>query len=348
MPDLPWGRTAILMAVLMLAALGGWEVFWRSEGFRPSYRGSDGLWAMQRHLVDRGGRATVTVGSSRTLSDLNLEVWLGETGLRPIQLALEGTNPRPVIHDLAGDPDFTGLLVVGVTPVLFIAPDTGYRAAAIRRYGSESPSQWMGQRLSMPLERVLAFYNFDTALFTVLKRQTWWPVRSGVESGPRPVRKLFNYRITRQADLWLKLDDDPAYAALVQDIWRDFLYAEHEVPPPEVQREQFTQLMDDLRVDVEAIRGRGGEVVFFRAPSGGEFRDVERDAFPREKVWDAIVEGVDAVGVHFEDYPELQGMSLPEWSHMSSRDSPRYTRALVGIIRRQLAARGIERQEFTP
>lgn len=347
-PSQPWGKLALLMSLLLIMGMGTWEGYWRGQRFTPSYRGSDGLWAMVRRQVDRPGPATVAIGSSRTLSDLNLETWHDETGLRPIQLALEGTNPRPVMRDLAAKADFGGLLVVGVTPVLFISPDTGYRADAVRRYAEESPSQWLGQRISMPLERVFAFYNFDTALFTVIERQTWWPLRADLKSGPRAVRKLFDYRKTRQADLWTKLDDDSSYAALAQDIWRDFLYLERELPPEEVLRQQFEAMLEEVRTDVDSIRSHGGEVVFVRLPSSDEFREVENKVFPRERVWQPIIDAADAVGVHFEDYPELQGMTLPEWSHMSSRDTDRFTRALVRIIRDQLAARGVERLELTP
>lgn len=346
-PAQPWGKLALLMTLLLVMGMGTWEGYWRSQRFVPSYRGSDGLWAMLRSQVDRPGPTTVTIGSSRTLSDINLEVWRDETGLRPIQLALEGTNPRPVMSDLASS-GFSGLLVVGVTPVLFTLPDTGYRAGAVRRYQAESPSQWLGQRVSMPLEQVLAFYSFDTALFTVIKRQTWWPKRGEYHPPPRDVRKLFNYRRTRQADLWTKLDDDPAYAAIVQDGWRDFLYLEPDPPPEEELRRQFEAMLESVRSDVETIRAAGGEVVFMRLPSNGEFREVESKVFPRERVWQPIIQAADVVGIHFEDYPELQGMTLPEWSHMSSRDTDRFTRALVDIIRQELAARGVVRQELTP
>lgn len=346
-PGQPWGKLALLMSLLLVMGMGTWEGYWRSLQYVPSYRGSDGLWAMLRRQVDRPGTATVTIGSSRTLSDIDLEAWREETGLRPIQLALEGTNPRPVLHDLARN-GFSGLVIVGVTPVLVTLPDTGYRAGAVRRYVDESPSQWLGQQISMPLEQVLAFYSFDTALFTVIKRQTWWPERAGYHGPPRDVRKLFNYRRTRQADLWTKLDNDPAYAAIVQDGWRDFLYLEPDLPPEEELRRQFEAMLEEVSSDVAAIRTAGGEVVFMRLPSNDEFREVENKAFPRERVWQPIIEAAGVVGVHFEDYPELQGMTLPEWSHMSSRDTDGFTRSLIAIIRDQLAARGVERQELTP
>jgi hypothetical protein len=335
-------------ALLFLVALGGWEAYWRGQGFYPSYRNSEGLWAMTRRQVDRAEPgATVIIGSSRALFDTDLEAWEGETGTLPIQLALEGTNPRPVLAGLARDPDFTGLLVVGVTPPLFFMPEVGYREAAIERYESETPSQWLSQRISMPLEQILAFYSFDTKLFTVLKRQTWWPERSGVRI-ERDVRKLANLRRTRQAPLWEKLEYDPAYAALARDIWREFLDNPPPPLPPDEAKRMFDTMIEELQRDVEAIRARGGEVVFVRYPSTGHFLEVETRAFPRERFFDDVVDSVDAVGVHFDDHPELQDVTIPEWSHIASRDSPRFTRALIQILRRELTARGIHRPELGP
>jgi len=347
-PAAPWGRIASVTALLFLVALGGWEAYWRGQGFYPSYRNSEGLWAMTRRQVDRAEPgATVIIGSSRALFDTDLEAWEGETGTLPIQLALEGTNPRPVLAGLARDPDFTGLLVVGVTPPLFFMPEVGYREAAIERYESETPSQWLSQRISMPLEQILAFYSFDTKLFTVLKRQTWWPERSGVRI-ERDVRKLANLRRTRQAPLWEKLEYDPAYAALARDIWREFLDNPPPPLPPDEAKRMFDTMIEELQRDVEAIRARGGEVVFVRYPSTGHFLEVETRAFPRERFFDDVVDSVDAVGVHFDDHPELQDVTIPEWSHIASRDSPRFTRALIQILRRELTARGIHRPELGP
>jgi hypothetical protein len=41
-----------------------------------------------------------------------------------------------------------------------------------------------------------------------------------------------------------------------------------------------------------------------------------------------------APGIHFEDYPELQGFNMPEWSHMTGADADRFTAALYGVIDR--------------
>lgn len=348
-PRPPWIHMTVLTVALSLLGLGCWEAYWRSRQFVPQYRNSDGMWALTRAQLDHPrAETTVIIGSSRMLFDINLETWAYETGLRPVQLALEGTNPRPILTHLARESDVSGLVVVGVTPPLFFTPGFGYREEALERYRTGTPSQWLGQRISMLIEPYLAFYTFDTELFRVIRRQTWWPARPGFEPGPREVRRLETMRRTRQCDMWSRLDNDPEYAALCQDIWRDILYMKREQPSPEEARRMFRELLDQVRSDVQTIRDRGGEVVFIRAPSAGEFREVENRAFPRDRFWDVLLEETDAVGVHFEDYPELADLRIPEWSHVSARDTDRFTRVVVRALREKLAARGITRPELHP
>jgi hypothetical protein len=348
-PVVAWPRVGLVALVLFLAGVAAWEAYWRAQEFVPAYRNSDGQWAEARRKVDRDEPdATVLIGSSRMLFDVDLDVWREETGAEPVQLALEGSNPLPVLRHLSEDEDFDGLLVVGITPPLIMMPGLGLREAVLKRYETETPSQWIGQQLSYPLERTLAFYNFDTALFTVLARQGWWPERPGFEAPPPEVRKLSNMRRNRQADLWTRVETDTAYNQIVTGTWRAIIESLPPPPPEDVAREQFAALLAQVAADVGRIRERGGEVVFVRLPSSGYFREAEARMTPREQVWESLLAAADAVGVHFEDYPELADIPTPEWSHVSTRDKGGLTRALVRILRERLAERDITRPELEP
>lgn len=79
-------------------------------------------------------------------------------------------------------------------------------------------------------------------------------------------------------------------------------------------------------------------MVLFRPPSSGPFLDRENRLLPREKTWDLLVERTGLPAIHFEDYPELQGYELPEWSHLSESEARRFTAALVPIVEREFAA----------
>ena len=344
-PEVRWSGAALIATVLFAVGLAGWEAFWRSEQFVPSYRNSDSQWAEMRRVLDRDiPGTTVFIGSSRTMFDIDQPAWREETGTETtVQLALEGSNPLPVLADIAADEDFRGLLVVGITPPLVLMPDMGLRASALERYREESPSQWLGQKISYPLERTFAFYNFDTRLFTVLDRQPWWPERVGLPYEPPEVRKLSNVWRDRETDMWDRVEDDPIYNEIATSTWQAILENLPPPPPEDVAKAAFEQLLADVSEQVAAIRARGGEVVFIRPPSSDWFREFERNAVPRERVWEPIVAAAGAVGVHFEDYPELSNVRIPEWSHISARDKERWTRALVAILRQRMAEAGIQR-----
>lgn len=347
-PATRWSAALVLALVVFGATLGAWEMHWRREWFVPSYRNSDGLWALTRDRVDtEDGRGVVIVGSSRVMFDVNLEAWRDVTGVLPIQLALEGTNPRPYLTHVAQDTGFAGLVVVGVTDPLFFPPDGGIRGDVLKAFRERSPADRASQFLSMHMvEPYLAFYDPDIALFTILRRQPFWPDRAGMIR-PRPVvRKLSNSRVTRQADMWNKVADHEGYREVARNIWLAFLKAPRpDPPPPDVARKHMEGLFASVAADVQAIRARGGEVVFVRAPSTGPFREAERMGFPRERTWDPLLAATGAVGIHFEDHADLQDFELPEWSHIRADQTDRFTRALLRHMRDALTARGTPRQE---
>lgn len=347
-PSVRWPGAALLAVAIAAIGIGAWEAYWRvAQEVVPSYRNSDGQWADVRRRVDaREPNATVFIGSSRTQFDIDLEVWEELTGVHGIQLALEGSNPLPILTHLAEDEDFSGLLVIGITPPLVLMPGIGGRDGVLEYYEDESPSQRVGTQLSYPLESNLAFYNWDFALFTVLARQPWWPERPGLPDQPPEVRKIENMDRHRESDLWDRVEDDPVLNATVTGTWQAIVESLPPPPPPEEARAAFEALLENVARDVGKIRERGGEVVFIRPPSSDWFREIERQVTPRERVWEPIVAAAGAVGVHFEDHPELSDVRTPEWSHISSRDKSRWTRALVRILSERMSEAGVHRPEM--
>jgi hypothetical protein len=280
-PALDFGRVGLVAALCFALLLGGWEAYWRSQGAVPGVVYSDGLWARARRQVRTGDpRATVLIGSSRTLSDVQLPVWARLEGRPPVQLALEGTSPMGVLEDLAADTAFRDRrLVVGVTPPLFFT-GRAYRQGAVDHARTETPSQRAGQWLGMTLvEPFLAFQEPDYALFAVLARQPW-PQRPGAEFR-RPPPKLFVHSADGNARMWARVERDTAYQRVVQQIWaRNF--RPPPGPPPPGPPPPVVQIGRAVRA-VAALRARGVEVVFVRHPSSGPFLAAEQAGFPRAR-----------------------------------------------------------------
>jgi len=319
-----------LAAALFVVGLIAWEMNWRAFGAAPSYRNSDGLWAMQRRRIDTGeGHKTVVLGSSRLLFDVQLPVWERSLGERPLQLAFEGTSPLLFLEDLADDPKFTGRLLVGISPVLFFSA-FDRRVEALKYFQRETLAQRSGQWLSMHLvEPFFAFYNEDFALMTVLQRQPW-PARAGVLNPPA-VRKLSASDADRNTYMWSKVENDPEYQKLARKIWSELIPLRLRGGPERLKMLRDEQI-ERAAAAVAKLRARGVDVVFVRPPSAGDWLEAEERVFPRTESWEVLLARTGSRGIHFEDHPELQGLTLPEWSHLSVADAQKFTESLCRIL----------------
>lgn len=333
-PERPW-KTLAIVALLALAAMTTlWEAYWRTKGFAAGdFENSEGLWADQRRKAK--GDATVIIGSSRIFFDTDLDVWEEISGVRPVQLALEGTSPRIFLKDLANDADFKGLVIVGVTAPLFFTTDGGLRASVLEYVRDETLSERADHALSMQLERVFAFLDEQTRP----KRQiAIWPLP--LREGMKPLfspRKLESLSADRNAALWSRVETDERYRKEATDQW--LLALKVFAPPPgpdgkpvDMPDEAIGAIIAEVKANVDKIRARGGEVAFMRLPYGGAFTAAEDNGFPRARFWDRLIKETGCVGVAWQDYPELQGYTLPEWSHLSASEAERYTRAVVPIF----------------
>ncbi len=338
-PERPWQPIFIGAVVLFVLLMTGWEGYWRAYGVTPAYANSNDSWAAQRRRIDNGeGKALVLIGSSRTLFDVQLPVWEKITGERPIQLALEGTSAVPAMEDLADDPNFTGRLMVGVTPGLFFS-GSAYRGDAIKHYPKQSLSQRSGHWLSQHfVEPYFAFYDQDFALNTVLKRQAW-PDRPG-RPARMSVRKLSLSDADRNTHMWPKVENDVTYRDMARSIWAQNFAG--PPPPfmdtPEKAQKVVAKQIERAQAALVKLRARGVQVVFARLPSSGDFYTAEQKAMPRATTWEVLLQKTGAPGVHFEDYPQLQGFTIPEWSHIASAEADKFTAAFAPLVQEQFAA----------
>jgi len=319
--------------------LAGWELYWRAYGVTPSYRNSDGQWLVQRLRIDAGeGDKTVLIGASRILFDTSLPVWEKVTGKRPIQLALEGTSPVSIMENFADDPNFTGRLVVDVSPdILFTG--FNYRGTVLPYLRDQTPSQRIGDWLSTNfIEPYFAFYDPDYALSTVVRRLPW-PDRPGLPNR-LSVRRLAVHDEDRNTQMWDKVVNDADYRALARRVWAQDFDSPNSVKKsadPEKAQKSIDEAISRAAAAITKLRAHGVRVLFLRPPSAGDYYAYEQRAFPRAKTWDVLLEKTQAPGIHFEDYPELQGYELPEWSHLAPSEAERFTANYVPIVERMFA-----------
>ena len=331
-PAVRWPAIGWLVLVLVVAGVGAWEWKMRALGLEAGdLDDSKSHWAVERRKLAAGQHdEVVIIGSSRILFDTDLDAWEEVTGRRPIQLALPGTNPRPHLKDLADNSDFSGLIVIDMTPDLFFTdwPGIPEFAGVTQFWKDESPSQRFGHLVGLELQRRLAFLDSAYRLGTLIDRL---PVRDreGVRGPVRDVWKIWQSGDDRQTSLWRRIVTDERLREHARWVWGPFT-------SDPVEQELIDRVIEDVRKDVEKIRARGGEVVFVRCPSAGLYYESEQWSAPRAKTWDPLLAKTGSFGVHFEDDAEMRNVEVPEWSHVSPADSPVFTRAYVRALAREL------------
>lgn len=323
-----------LVLVLVVIAIAGWEWKMRTLGLRAGDLGdSKSQWAVERRKVAAGEHDDVVIiGSSRILFDTDLSVWQEMTGRRPIQLALPGTNPRPHLKALAENSDYAGLLIVGVTPDIYFTdwPGIPLFAGLIDFWEDETPAQRFGNRLWVELQRRVAFLDESYRLGTLIDRSVAWADREGVRGPQRDVWKLSESFDGRQTTMWPRLETDEFLRDHARWVWGPFS------GEPLLEVADVARICEETSKHVEMIRARGGEVVFVRSPSAGLYYESEQHGQPRARSWEPLLRTTGALGIHFEDYPEMRNLDVPEWSHLSGASATRFTRAYVDVLTREI------------
>ena len=327
-PGRPWGPIALSVALIVAALMGLWEWRMRQLQLVPGDL-DDGAsaWAEQRRRIDAGDVAVAIVGDSRILFDTDLDRFEALTGVRPVQLALPGTNGRPFLQDLAADPDFKGLAIVGITEGSYFRDEVGLMDDALDTYHFESPAKRSSHLITTWLARRLAFLDEAYRLSVLVKRlDNGW--RREARSPYGEVWKIATMGDERQTALWTRIETDAYLREHARSVWVQRRPTTGVPVAPEV----IARTQDATREAVKAIRARGGEVVFVRPPSAPELRVQEDARLPREVGWDPLLAVADVRGVHFDDYPSMQGLDIPEWSHLSRACASVFTDAYVRAL----------------
>jgi hypothetical protein len=326
-PAKPWRRIFAGALVLALVLTVAWEWRMRALELAPGDLG-DGpsVWAEQRRRIDHEPVPVAIVGDSRILFDTDLDRFEALTGVRPVQLALPGTNARPFLEDLAADPDFRGLLIVGIAEVSYFRPGVGMMKDALPRYHFESPAQRSSYLIHRELRRHTALLDPEYRLSRLVERldPNW---RSGVEGPYDGVWKIIRMGDQRHAWLWPRIEHDARLRAHARSAWHDF-------KGPVVSDALIRTTQRQTREAVAGIRARGGDVIFVRPPDAAQLRVNEDKRLPRARGWDPLLAAAGVQGVHADDLPGARGLVIPEYSHLTRACATVFTDIYV----RRLAA----------
>lgn len=325
-PGRPWLACLALALVLCAGGLGLWEAAMRGLELLPGDLG-DGKshWAVERRKITGPvADPVVIIGASRILFATDLALFKELTGHRPVQLALPGTNARPLLSDLAEDEAFAGLVIVGITETSFFREGAGLFGGIVDYYKEQTPSQRLGHRIHVALSRVFGFIDGSYRLPRLIERIRL-PEREGVRGPYDDVWKLSVQQDDRQTWMWRRIETDAYLRDHARHAWDDFR-------GDPVASSMVDAVIESTRTDIDRIRARGGDVVFVRPPSNGPVRVNERLRAPRTRVWDRLISETGTVGIHFEDYREMTDLDQPEWSHVTRDSARRFTGAYVNVM----------------
>ena len=324
--------------LITLMALIGWEIYLRQTfyskvtGLKMSYDDNEALWAYHRAMVyEPVDKSVVILGSSRIKYDLDIPTWEKLTGTHAIQLAVRGTDPRPMLEDLANDEKFKGRLLVDVTEGLFFYDDQIFDKR-VDYYRNITPTQRFSFQVDHFLESQFVFLDQRAFSWSAMLEQLHMPERDGVVVYPPFPVDATRCNFNRQNYFSSRMLKDTNIQNGIKAVWT--FNAKHNLVPP-VSGSKLDSILNAVKTDVDKIIGRGGQVVFLRTPSSGAYRARELKGYPRNLYWDRLLSYTGLKGIYFEDYPSLAHFVCPEWSHLAPDDAVAYTKNLVKILREE-------------
>ena len=326
-------KAAIVTTTISSISVLCWELYVRSLGFDTSFDDDPSIWADKRREVYKTEEeATVFIGSSRIKFDLDINTWESLTGNHAIQLACVGSNPIPMLKDLADDENFKGRLVVDVTEGLFFSPSTGSSSTPnknLKFYKDETRAQRASFLVSTILESQLVFLDKDRLSLNATLVGLRIPNREGVFQFPIFPPDIGRCYFSRQEYMTDKFLTDTSQQNQTRKIWAFFGRMNRDKPP---RGAKLDSILTVVKASVDKIKARGGQVFFVRTPSSGPLYEGEKRGFPRGIYWDELLKRTQCVGIHFADYAGIDKLQCPEFSHLSQPDAIFYTKNLIKIL----------------
>lgn len=320
-PKQPWTRIWVTTAVLVLVCGVALELFVRSRGYEPSLKDDEWSWAWQRSRV-YGPKRVAILGGSRILLAFDAdELRRAAPGYEPVMLAVNGRHPLAALRDLAADPEFTGIALVDMAERSFLAEHADSQQPEVDAYHRRwrAPGAMAERWLSTKIQTHVAIVSAAgvRALEGLATEGDW----------PQPRYVVTHADRTRYADFRRASLEKMRRAEIVGPVAKTS------------DAELAARLDEALREEAagDAIRARGGSVVYLRMPTCGARWLVDEDQYPKATWWDVFATRTHAVAVHFKDYPTLSDYECPDLSHIDSKDAVRFTRSLVDV----LVARGV-------
>lgn len=342
---LPWLRIAGVIALVPLIFAVAMELDLYALGYHPTAHDSREKWTAERVRAGRlGSKALILIGASRIQLGVDLDELRKQSGLEPVQLAINGSSASfPILKGLADDPGITGTILVD------------YYDSAIEAAASEEQAEPDAHELDyeneakkgMPwfsLSRIeadltegirgnLRSYADEATPLTSLLYRVMPQKRSRQYLVSRPDRSMyadysnvampeFYYgRVARTLGVEQQID---LHAPNIENL----LAAKIDSIQPGDNR-QYLQGTQRWKAMIAKIEARGGRVILVKMPTSGMVRTIEAKRNPRQTFLNLFERETGKPVLVAEDRPEMQALVCPDGSHLDFRDRRRFTDDLV-------------------
>lgn len=349
LPAMPWLKIFGVSLFVFFTFASLMEIRLAQLGYRPTVQDSKEKWLKERGRASQlGARALILVGASRIQLGIDLDTLRRESGLEPVQLALDASSFVPILKGLADDPEVRGTILVDYSPGVVegtLSSEYGGITALETEYGKRAGNHEFSlthmERLLAEIlhENLRSFADGATPLMSL-------QLRIIPEQRARQYLTTLTDR-SRLADYRLIPMPEFYYQRVIRNMGE-----EQSINPSDPDIEQilrrkinllhphnntsFIQGAKYLSSLVTKISAHGGKVVFVEMPTSGMVREIDDKRYPRANFLDVFEKEVGVPVLNSTVNQALQSFTCPDGSHLDYRDRSRFTAALahsLGISR---------------
>jgi hypothetical protein len=319
------------LVLLGAAVFAAGEASWRFTGFQPAPSDLLAFGRFYRAARD-SSNAVALIGSSKVLCDLDPRTLKRELPKWDFyQLAINGSSALPMLENLAQDTMFHGYVLCEFNTAHFMAEypfrkdetdALSYVQFIQRRSYLDFLTAWFFETLS---QRSALGAAKDWDFIGVFAGRLASIVRNRAESNSALLTNVVrrddrSWRVNRRGK------DNSRLIARWAEMGRS--------------KGKRANNLQRVASWVEAIRRRGGDVVFIRMPVSGSLKRIEDETYP-DRDW--FIQSLAGSGINIIDSakePALSGFDCPDESHLDADDVGRFSTALARILEdRQLLTR---------
>jgi hypothetical protein len=343
-PEMTSGKhtKAILFGLLMgmfLILIA--ENFLRFKGGEPGVRDTAELWASQRHRASSiGDDALILVGSSRVQLGLDLGVLAKETGMTPIQLAIDGSPNLEVIENLANDETVTGTVLISTSLRLLFPTNNAIRINQwIDVYEKKYRKLWHPEKeqlLKAKLQSVSALYAniipLD-ALVPLLFNEKKKLRNVYLKTLPSRERNA-DYSLVDMPGFYIRRVERKLFHPLPAEAYKSYdSFQESVISVTKEKNSAFNadpKRLQRIKSALRKLKNRNVEVIISRFPLSGLVESISDIRYPKE-LWDMVVSDLGVRIIDYRDYPEL-AYQLPDGAHLDITQKSEFTHRFARIL----------------